>query len=119
LLLFGATCAANKAPAEDANIQALIASEAPYCTIFGKSSLLHVTEVLRTTPENNLRMIEESVAYLRSQGRGVIYDAEHFFDGYLEDSEYALETLKAGRAGRRRTGGTVRHKRRHFAMAGD
>jgi 2-isopropylmalate synthase len=92
---FGATCAANKAPADDANIQALIASEAPYCTIFGKTSLLHVTEVLRTTPENNLRMIEESVAYLLSQGRGVIYDAEHFFDGYNEDSEYALETLKA------------------------
>ncbi|HSV85059.1 MAG TPA: citramalate synthase [Levilinea sp.] len=100
---FGATCAANKAPADDANIQALIASEAPYCTIFGKTSLLHVNEVLRTTAENNLRMIEESVAYLRSQHRSVIYDAEHFFDGYHEDSEYALETLKAavrGGAGR-------------------
>jgi 2-isopropylmalate synthase len=92
---FGATCAANKTPADDANIQALIASQAPYCTIFGKTSLLHVTEVLRTEPQNNLRMIEESVAYLRSQGRGVIYDAEHFFDGFFEDSEYALETLKA------------------------
>lgn len=92
---FGATCAANKAPADDANIQALIASAAPYCTIFGKTSLLHVTEILRTTAENNLRMIEQSVAYLHSQGRSVIYDAEHFFDGYHEDSEYALETLRA------------------------
>jgi 2-isopropylmalate synthase len=61
--------------------------------------MLHVQEVLRTTPENNLRIIEESLAFLRQQGRGVIYDAEHFFDGYKLKSEYALETLRAALRG--------------------
>ncbi len=92
---FGATCAANKAPQEDANIQALIDSAAKICTIFGKTSVLHVTEILRTTRDNNLRMIEQSVAYLRSQGRRVFYDAEHFFDGYKLDAHYAIQTLQA------------------------
>ncbi len=93
---FGATCQANKHPSEDANILALLESETGVCTVFGKTSILHVTDVLRTTMDNNLRMIEQSVAYLRSRGRDVIYDAEHFFDGYLEDPAYAIETLKAG-----------------------
>jgi 2-isopropylmalate synthase len=96
---FGSTCGANSAPDQDANILALIESEASYCTVVGKSSLLHVKDVLRTTPENNLRMIEESVAYLRAKGRGVIYDAEHFFDGYKLDPAYALETLQAAKRG--------------------
>jgi 2-isopropylmalate synthase len=92
---FGSTCQANLDPAEDPNIRALLEAETPVCTIFGKSSVLHVTEVLRTTKDNNLRMIEQSVAYLRGQGRRVIYDAEHFFDGYGEDPAYALATLQA------------------------
>lgn len=92
---FGATCAVNKIPAEDANIRALLEAETSTCTVVGKSSVLHVNEVLRTTLDNNLRIIEESVAYLRGQGRGVIYDAEHFFDGYKENNEYALKTLEA------------------------
>jgi len=92
---FGSTCQANKSPAEDANIQALLEAETPYCTVVGKTSILHVTDVLRTTRQNNLRMIEESVAHLRTHGRRVIYDAEHFFDGYKEDAEYALATLEA------------------------
>jgi 2-isopropylmalate synthase len=92
---FGATCAANKSPAEDSNIRALLDAATSYCTVVGKSSVLQVNEVLRTSLENNLRIIEESLAYLKSQGRGVIYDAEHFFDGYKEDSEYALRTLEA------------------------
>ncbi|MCC6146787.1 MAG: citramalate synthase [Anaerolineaceae bacterium] len=97
---FGSTCSARKSPAEDENIQALLEAETPYCTVVGKTSILHVKEVLRTTLENNLRMIEESVAYLRAQGRGVIYDAEHFFDGYKEDADYAIKTLQAAaRAG--------------------
>jgi len=65
------------------------------CTVVGKSSLLHVREVLRTTADENLRMIEESVAWLREHGRRVFYDAEHFFDGYQADSAYAVETLCA------------------------
>jgi len=97
---FGSTCGANRKPAEDENIQALLDAATPYCTVVGKTSVLHVREVLRTTLENNLRMIEESLAYLGSMGRKVIYDAEHFFDGYKEDPQYAIETLKAAeRAG--------------------
>ena len=92
---FGSTCAVNKQPAEDANIRALLEAETPYCTVVGKTSVLHVTDVLRTTKENNLRIIEESIAYLVSQGRAVIYDAEHFFDGYKLDADYSVETLKA------------------------
>ena len=57
--------------------------------------MLHVREVLRTTPEENLRLIRESLAYLKAHGREVIYDAEHFFDGYKLDPDYALQTLQA------------------------
>jgi 2-isopropylmalate synthase len=92
---FGSTCRVKGGPEDDANIKALLDSGAPVCTIFGKTWMLHVLEVLKTTPEDNLRIIEQSVAYLRGQGRRVIYDAEHFFDGYKDDSAYALETLKA------------------------
>ena len=114
---FGSTCRANTAPENDSNIIALVESQAPVCTIFGKSWLLHVTEVLRTTPHENLRMIEESVAFLRSQGRRVIFDAEHFFDGYKADSDYALECLLAAKRGGAETivladtnGGTLTHE---------
>jgi len=92
---FGATCRVQGGPEDDANIKALLDSKTPVCTIFGKTWTLHVTDVLRTTLEDNLRIIEQSVAYLREQGRRVIYDAEHFFDGYKADSAYALETLQA------------------------
>ena len=79
---FGATCRANGNPDDDANIQAMLSSGVPVCTVVGKSWTLHVTEVLRTSLDDNLRIIEESLAYLKSQGRRIIYDAEHFFDGY-------------------------------------
>ncbi len=92
---FGSTCRAKGGPDDDSNIKALLDSHAPVCTVVGKSWTLHVTEVLRTTFDDNLRIIEQSVAYLKAQGRRVIYDAEHFFDGYKADSSYALETLKA------------------------
>ncbi len=92
---FGATCRVKGGPEDDANIQALLDSHTPVCTVFGKTWTLHVTEVLRTTLEDNLRIIEQSVAYLCEQGRRVIYDAEHFFDGYKADAAYALETLQA------------------------
>lgn len=92
---FGATCRSGLRPDEDANIQALRDAATPVCTLFGKTWTLHVTDVLRTTLEENLRMIEESVAYLIDQKRRVIYDAEHFFDGYKANPGYALETLAA------------------------
>lgn len=96
---FGATCRVKGGPDDDANIKALLDSQAPVCTIFGKTWTLHVKDVLLTTLEDNLRIIEQSVAYLRSQNRRVIYDAEHFFDGYKADSAYALETLQAAMRG--------------------
>jgi len=92
---FGSTCGVNNSPGQDANILAMLQAETPYCTVVGKTSLMHVSDVIRTTPENNLRIIEESLAYLAAQGRGLIYDAEHFFDGYKLDRDYALETLRA------------------------
>ena len=92
---FGSTCRVKGGPEDDANIKALLDSHTPVCTIFGKTWTLHVKEVLQTTPEDNLRIIEQSVAYLKSHNKRVIYDAEHFFDGYKADSSYALETLQA------------------------
>ncbi len=92
---FGSTCRVKGGPEDDANLQALLDSQAPVCTIFGKTWTLHVTDVLLTTLEDNLRIIEQSVAYLRAAGRRVIYDAEHFFDGYQADPLYAIETLQA------------------------
>jgi 2-isopropylmalate synthase len=71
----------------------------PVLTLVGKTWLLHVTEVLRTTPEENLAMIEDSIRFLTAQGREVVYDAEHFFDGYLDNPEYALRTLEAAARG--------------------
>ena len=92
---FGSTCRVKGGPEDDANIKALLDSNTPVCTIFGKTWNLHVKEVLLTTNDDNLRIIEQSVAYLKANGKRVIYDAEHFFDGYKADSSYALETLKA------------------------
>lgn len=96
---FGSTCRAEIDPAEDPQIQLLVEAQTPVVTIFGKSWDLHVTEVLRTSLEENLRMIRESVAFLKSQGKEVIYDAEHFFDGYKANPEYALATLQAAVVG--------------------
>jgi 2-isopropylmalate synthase len=92
---FGSTRRAGLAAGDDPGLAELIASQAPVCTLFGKSSIVHVTDVLRTTADENLRMIEDSVAFLAAQGRRVIYDAEHFFDGAREDEAYAHETLCA------------------------
>ncbi len=96
LAAFGATCRAGGGkPDDDANIRALLDAETPVVTVVGKTWTLHVTEVLQTTLEENLRIIRESLAYLKSRGREVIYDAEHFFDGYRADPAYALATLRA------------------------
>ncbi|MBT3669535.1 MAG: citramalate synthase [Chloroflexi bacterium] len=92
---FGSTCRAGSDPKDDPNIKALLDSNTPVCTVVGKTWTLHVTDVLQTTLEENLRIIQESVRYLVDQGREVIYDAEHFFDGYKADQLYSLKTLKA------------------------
>jgi len=96
---FGSTCRVKGGPEDDANIKALLDSQTPVCTIFGKTWTLHVEEVLRTTLEDNLRIIGDSVAYLKANDKRVIYDAEHFFDGYKADPSYALETLQAAICG--------------------
>ncbi len=92
---FGSTRRAGVEVSADIGVVALLEADTPVVTIFGKSWLLHVLEVLRTTAEENLSMIGETVAYLKGQGKEVIYDAEHFFDGYKDNSEYALSTLQA------------------------
>ena len=92
---FGATRKPDISPADDKNIQALLESGTDIVTIFGKTWDLHVEVVMDNTLEENLAMIKDSVEYLCSNGRKVIYDAEHFFDGYKANPDYALETLFA------------------------
>ncbi len=100
LVAFGSTRRADVVVEDDLGLRALLAARTRVCAIFGKSSVLHVDRVLRTSREQNLAMIEESVALLRAHGRRVIYDAEHFFDGFELDRDYAMATLEAaGRGG--------------------
>jgi 2-isopropylmalate synthase len=99
LAAFGSTRRAGIRCEQDANLQQLIAAETPAITIFGKSWKLHALEALRITPEENLELIEDSVRYLRAHVDDVIYDAEHFFDGYADDPEYALSALAAAHRG--------------------
>jgi len=99
LAAFGATRRAGVKPEDDVQLRTLLESEMPVLTVVGKTWLLHVTEILRTTPEENLAMIEDSVRHLVAQGREVIYDAEHFFDGFLDNPDYALRTLDAAARG--------------------
>jgi len=96
---FGATRRPGVKASEDAQLKLLLDSEMPVLTLVGKTWLMHVTEILRTTPEENLAMIEDSIRYLVAQGREVVYDAEHFFDGYLDNPDYALRTLEAAARG--------------------
>lgn len=97
LSAFGSTRRAGTKASEDANLLGLIAAETPVVTIFGKSWDLHVREVFKVELDENLRMIEDSVKFLRSKGREVVYDAEHFFDGYTANPEYALKAVTAAR----------------------
>ncbi|MGB0744135.1 MAG: citramalate synthase [Opitutales bacterium] len=96
---FGSTRRASLSAEEDPQLKLLLEADTPVVTIFGKTWLLHITEIIRTTPEENLKMIEESVRFLTENGREVIYDAEHFFDGYCDNPEYAVQTLEAAKRG--------------------
>jgi len=95
IVAFGSTCRAGNSPDQDPNLNALIEAETPAVSIFGKSWLLHVSEALYITPEENLALISGSIEYLKRFDKEVIYDAEHFFDGYKDNPNYALSTLKA------------------------
>ena len=95
LSAFGSTCRSQTRPEDDQSIQALLKTELETVTIFGKSWDLHSTEILGISLDENAALIEDSVSYLKKQGRRVIYDAEHFFDGYKKNRDYALRTIKA------------------------
>ncbi len=103
LAAFSATRHPDKSAADDPNLNAVIECGAPVATLFGKSWDLHVKKVMDNSLENNLLMIEESIAFLLENVQEVIYDAEHFFDGYRENPAYVLETLEAAVKGGSRT----------------
>jgi 2-isopropylmalate synthase len=99
LAAFGSTRRAGAKASEDPQLRTLLDSAVPVLTLVGKTWTLHVNEILRTTLEENLAMIEDSIAFLTASGREVIHDAEHFFDGYKSDPDYALRTLAAALKG--------------------
>ncbi len=103
LAAFGMTRHRSNRPEADPNLMALVEAQTPVVTIFGKSWLLHVKDVLGATPDENLAMIGDSLAFVGADGRETVYDAEHYFDGYKDDPAYALATLRAARAGGART----------------
>jgi len=95
LAAFGSTRRAGINAEDDANVRSLLKAETPVITIFGKAWDFHVLEVLRTTLDENINMIKDTVRFFKGQGKEVVFDAEHFFDGYKANPEYALMTLKA------------------------
>jgi 2-isopropylmalate synthase len=95
LAAFGATRLPRRGVDGDANLAALLAAQTPIVTLVGKAWTLHVDEALRTTREENLAMVADSVGYMAAAGRRVVFDAEHFFDGYRADRGYALAVLDA------------------------
>jgi 2-isopropylmalate synthase len=99
LVAFGSTRKPGIRPEEDDNLKALLTSETPAVTIFGKSWDLHVEEIMANDLQENLAMITDSVRFLKSNGRETIYDAEHFFDGYKNNRDYAVKTLFAALEG--------------------
>ena len=100
LVAFGSTVRKDLTPDTDESLKALIDANTEIVTVFGKTSLSHVEKVLEVTREKNLEMIESTIKYLVSKGKRVFFDAEHYFDGYTENREYALECLRcAERAG--------------------
>ncbi|MEC4890573.1 MAG: citramalate synthase [Nitrospira sp.] len=103
VIAFGSTRKASNSARKDPNLQALLAADTTTITLFGKTWSLHVTDALGISLAKNLELIGDSVAYLKSKGRRVFYDAEHFFDGYKTNPEYALNTIrKAVEAGAER-----------------
>jgi 2-isopropylmalate synthase len=95
LCAFGSTCRKGAAPQDDPNVLSLLSADTPSVAIFGKTWDLHVTQVLGTTLTENLRLVKDTVQYCKAQGREVIFDAEHFFDGYRNNPAYALKVLAA------------------------
>src|SRR5436853_5301001 len=92
---FGMTRRRDATAETDPGLRLLVECFAPVCTLVGKTWTLHLEKVVRVDPDENLRMIAESVAFLAGQDKRVVYDAEHFFDGYRADRDYALRCLRA------------------------
>ena len=99
MVAFGATRRKGIRAEDDENLQRLVEVQMPVCALVGKTSILHVDDVLRVSRDENLKMLEESIAFLKNAGLRAILDAEHFFDGYTADAEYALDCLRAAAAG--------------------
>lgn len=95
LIAFGSTRRANISVEEDANVRSLLKADTPAVAIFGKSWDFHVTDVIKTTLEQNLKMIYDTIAFFKERNKEVVFDAEHFFDGYKSNPEYAMKSLKA------------------------
>jgi 2-isopropylmalate synthase len=95
LVAFGSTRRAHTRVEDDLGLMALLQSGAPVCALVGKASRFQVESVLRTTPAENLRMIGDSIAFLKQHGREVVFDAEHFFDGFKDDPDYGCSVLAA------------------------
>ncbi len=95
LVAFGSTKRSETLPEDCPNIRALLQAETPVVAVFGKTWDLHAREIIGVTLEENLAMIRDTVAYLKSKGKEVVYDAEHFFDGYRNNTPYAVKTLQA------------------------
>ena len=99
IVAFGSTRRAKVKPEDDANLKAIIDSGAPAVAIFGKSWDFHVTDALKISLDENLELVEDSIRFLKKSGKEVIFDAEHFFDGYKANPKYALKVLKAAEKG--------------------
>jgi len=95
LAAFGSTRRRDIKVEQDSNVQSLLLADTPVIVIFGKSWDFHVTEIIRTSLEENLSMIQDTLAFFKAKGKEVIYDAEHFFDGYKNNPEYAVKSLQA------------------------
>jgi len=95
IVAFGATRHKDIRPEEDEGLAALASVNTDYICIFGKSWLMHVDEIIKTTPEENIRMITDSISWLKSKGKHVFFDAEHFFDGYRDNPDYAMSVVEA------------------------
>ena len=119
LTAFSSTRRARLRPEEDDNIQALLKTETDTVTIFGKTWDLHATRILNVSLDENLSMIEDTVAYLKGRNRQVIFDAEHFFDGYNHNPQYALKAVQAAEMGGGRFHRAVRYQRRQLARPGE
>ncbi|MDD4103116.1 MAG: citramalate synthase, partial [Kiritimatiellae bacterium] len=92
---FGSTRRKDCEAKDDPQLAGLLAADTELVTVYGKSWMLHVRDVLRTTGDNNIQMIADTVGFLRTAGRRIFFDAEHFFDGYKDDPAYAMRALEA------------------------